>query len=134
MAFLDWSSELSVDFEEIDNDHKRLVEMLNFLSDAVTHAKEDAAIGQLLDDLLGYTMWHFRHEERLMQLHGYPGFLEHKMEHGELAEQATDLQERFQNGDRDVAGEALPFLKSWRAGHILGTDKKLGAFLSAKAQ
>jgi len=56
MAFLDWSSELSVDFEEIDNDHKRLVEMLNFLSDAVTHAKEDAAIGQLLDDLLGYTM------------------------------------------------------------------------------
>ena len=134
MAFMDWDPGLSVGFEEIDNDHMKLIEILNALSDAITETQEDAAIGQVLDDLLSYTMWHFRHEERLMQTHGYPEFLEHKTQHGDLAEQATGLQKRFQDGDRDVAAEALPFLKAWLGNHILGTDKKLGAFLSEKVQ
>ena len=137
MAFLDWSPELSVGFEEIDDDHKKLIEMLNALSDAATEAKgnrADAVVGQVLNELLSYTMWHFRHEERLMQTHGYPDFFEHKTQHGDLGEQATGLQKRFQDGNLDVAGEVLPFLKSWLADHILGTDKKLAAFLNDKAQ
>ncbi len=134
MAFLDWSPELSVGFEEVDDDHKMLIEMLNALSDAVTEAKENAVIGQVLDDLPAYTMWHFRHEERLMQAHGYPGFAGHKAHHEELAEQATGLQKKYQEGDSGVAREALPFLKTWLASHILGADKEMGAFLSAKVQ
>ncbi len=134
MAFLDWSPELSVGFEEIDNDHEKLVEMLNALGDAVTEAKEDAVVGRVLDDLLSYTMWHFRHEERLMQTHGYPEFLEHKRQHGDLGEKATGLQKKYQDGDRDVAAEALSFLKAWLTEHILGTDKKLAAFLSVTVQ
>jgi hemerythrin len=132
MAFLDWSPELSVGFEEIDNDHKKLIEMLNALSDAVSEVKGNAEIGQVLDDLLSYTMWHFRHEERLMQTNGYHEFSEHKTQHGDLAEQATGLKKRFEDGDPDAAGETLPFLKSWLANHILGTDKKLGAFLGTR--
>lgn len=134
MAFMDWGPELSVGFEEIDNDHKKLIELLNSLSDAVAMALEDAVVGQFLEDLLSYTMWHFRHEEQLMQTHGYPEFLEHETQHGKLAETVADLQRRYREAGQDVAAEAMSFTKAWLTNHVLGTDRKLGAFLSARVQ
>lgn len=133
MAFLEWSEDLSVGFAQIDDDHKKLITLVNDLADALAEGHASEAVEDVLENLLDYTAWHFRHEERLMQTYGYPGYLAHKTQHEELAQAAGDLHAKFLDGDPGVAEELLPFLKEWLTGHILGTDKETGRFLAEAA-
>ncbi|MBL6958263.1 MAG: hemerythrin family protein [Rhodospirillales bacterium] len=133
MAFIEWAPALSVGFDEIDEDHKKLVGIVNKLSDAVTEGQGTSVSGNIIEELLSYTSWHFRHEERLMQSHGDPSFFDHKQEHMDLLEKAADIKKRFDEGDQSVPEEMLPFLKDWLTHHILETDMKTGHFLADKA-
>lgn len=132
MSLIEWSDALSVGYAEIDEDHKKLVVMVNDLNDAVLGGKEQSTVEGILEELLEYTGWHFRHEERLMQQSEYPGYFEHKKEHENLVTQAVDLFKKYQDGDESVPGLLMPFLKDWLTNHILGTDMKTGAYLAAQ--
>lgn len=131
MSLIEWSDALSVGFDEIDEDHKKLVNIVNRLNTTVVDGEKQVEIEDILEELLEYTGWHFRHEERLMQESEYPGFLEHKKIHEDLVKQAVELFEKYQNGDDAVPGILMPFLKDWLAEHILGEDKKTGEYLAA---
>lgn len=131
MSLIEWSDALSVGFDEIDEDHKKLVNIVNRLNTTVIDGEKQVEIEDILEELLEYTGWHFRHEERLMQESEYPGFLEHKKIHEDLVKQAVELFEKYQNGDDAVPGILMPFLKDWLAEHILGEDKKTGEYLAA---
>jgi len=133
MAILEWSEALSVGFEEIDRDHRKLIDMLNDLDDAVASDRATDVVDRILDDLISYTAWHFRHEERLMQSYGDPAFFDHKTEHEKLVDTALALQTRFRDGEQRIPESLLAFLKDWLSGHILGTDKKTGRFLAENA-
>lgn len=132
MALIEWSEALSIGFDEIDQDHMKLVEIVNNLNDAVTGELAPENVARIFAELLSYTQWHFRHEERLMQTYGYQAFFDHKGEHDELMGRAAELNSRYQGGDESVPGALLPFLKEWLANHIQQTDKKLGAYLTEK--
>lgn len=132
MAFIDWSPALSVGFEEIDSDHRKLIDLVNRLSDAVSNEADMSVSGEIIEELISYTSWHFRHEERLMQNFGDPELLNHKQEHLNLLEQVSEIKQRFDNGDKGVPEEMLPFLKEWLTHHILETDMKTGHFLADK--
>ena len=45
MPLLEWNDTFSVGFEEIDNDHKQLIGIVNRLDDAITAGKEFAVVG-----------------------------------------------------------------------------------------
>lgn len=132
MALIEWSEELSVGFGEVDQDHRKLVEIVNSLAEAVSGEPAPAQVARVFAELLSYTQWHFRHEERLMQTHGYLGFFDHKAEHDRLLTQAAALNGKFQSGDTSVPEKLLPFLRDWLAEHILGADLKMGRYLAAK--
>ena len=131
MAYMEWSDALSCGFEEIDNDHRRLLELFNDLHASVEDELDVDHIGGIFEELLGYTSWHFRHEERLMQQYEYPDYFAHKEIHDELTGQAKGLYEEFAAGDASVPGKLLPFLKDWLTQHIMVTDKKTGQFIAA---
>lgn len=133
MAKLEWSDELSCSFEEFDTDHKRLIELYNNFHQSVDEGQDSDAVGDIFEELLSYTNWHFRHEERVMQEYEYEGYFEHKKIHEDLVAQATELYEKFLAGDVGVPGQLLPFLEKWLVEHILGTDKETGAYLAAQA-
>lgn len=133
MAVLEWTDALSVGFEEIDDDHKRLISIINKLSDATTANLGTGVAGEILDELVSYTDWHFRHEERLMQTFGYPEFFNHKQQHEELIEAVLGQQKKYLEGDPDVAKDILSFLGDWLTNHILGTDMETGHFLAEHA-
>jgi hemerythrin len=134
MAGLEWSDALSVGVEEIDEDHKKLVGMLNDLDAAVTAGHGTEVVGDILENLFSYTAWHFRHEERLMQTYGDPKFLDHKAEHEHLIASTEQFQAQYADGKLDVAADLLPFLKQWLTTHILGTDKATGMFLAGEME
>lgn len=132
MEQLLWNDSLSVGIDEIDKDHKHLLDLLNELIESLIEEKNKSEIEVVLDELLSYTSWHFRHEERLMQTFDYDGFINHKDEHATLIEQAVGLQEKFKTEGEGITPEVIQFLKDWLTNHILGTDSDLGHYLKSK--
>ena len=127
---LEWSDSYKVGIQEVDEQHKELVGMLNALHQAIVehHAKE--ASRKILDQLADYTRTHFLLEESLMRVTHYPGFEAHKQQHEELIRQVVDLQQKLDTGGATITFELLHFLKVWLAQHINETDKRFGAFFN----
>ncbi len=129
MKELIWDKALSVEVDEIDDDHRRLVELFNILGRAVTDGDSANYLKAVLDELISCTVWHFKHEERLMLKYGYEEFEAHKSEHDELIETALELQGKILQQGSQVSDDDIQFLEHWLTGHILAADMKLGAFL-----
>ncbi|HCV13382.1 MAG TPA: hypothetical protein DGC76_06760 [Candidatus Accumulibacter sp.] len=79
-----WDQILSVGVDEIDEDHRKLVDIFNILNHSVLDDESPEYIAAALAELINCTVWHFSHEERLMLKHRYEGIEEHKAEHQEL--------------------------------------------------
>ncbi|HET6513967.1 MAG TPA: bacteriohemerythrin [Thermodesulfovibrionales bacterium] len=132
MSLITWSNDLSVNIGSIDEQHKRLVSLVNSLHDAMSSGKGKEIMGKILDELIEYTKTHFATEERLMTAHTYPGYLTHKKEHDGLTKEVLSFHEDFKSGKSVVSVEIMRFLKDWLAKHIKGTDQKYGPFLISK--
>lgn len=131
MRELSWDKTLSVEVPEIDEDHRRLVDLYNILSRAVADGDAPEYVAAVAEELIACTVWHFRHEERLMLKHGYEGLAEHKEEHESLIASARELQQRLSEAGMPVGSEDVAFLERWLMEHIYGADMKMGAYLSA---
>lgn len=132
MALINWSENFSVNIKEIDEQHKKLISMVNELHEAMKGGKGKEALGSIFTGLIQYVGTHFAAEEKFMSLHAYPGFTAHKAEHIKLTQKALDLQKNFQQGAPVLTIEVMNFLKDWLQTHILETDKKYGKFLNSK--
>jgi hemerythrin len=132
MALIIWSEDLSVGIKEIDEQHKKLVQMLNELHDAMSAGKSTLVMGDLLAKLIAYTQTHFQKEESYMSKYAYADLPAHKTEHTALTQKALDVQKRYKEGTAMVSIEVLSFLKNWLTTHIQGTDKKYAPFLNSK--
>ncbi|MCW8827084.1 MAG: bacteriohemerythrin [Gammaproteobacteria bacterium] len=129
MKLLNWDETLSVQIDEVDEDHRRLIDLFNILNRSVAEGDSPIYIEAVLEELLSCTAWHFRHEERLMLQHAYDGLEEHKAEHKELIESAGELKKKFLQEGTSLTIEDIDYLERWLTGHILGTDMAMGAFL-----
>jgi hemerythrin-like metal-binding protein len=125
-----WGEILSVSVDEIDDDHRRLIELFNILNHAVIEGASPDYLAATLEELINCTAWHFSHEERLMLKLGYREAEQHKAEHRELIQSARQLQEQVLEADKRVAEKHIEFLERWLTEHILTTDLRMGAYLS----
>jgi len=126
---LAWDKTLSVAVKEIDDDHRKLLELFNLLGRAVEEEEATNYIDAVLEELISCTVWHFRHEERLMLKHSYEDFEEHKTEHQELIDSAKALQQKFRQGVKAISSEDMEYLEHWLTEHIFVADMELGSFL-----
>ena len=124
-----WDESLSVDGGEIDEDHRRLVDLFNILSRAVEEGDAAEYIDAVLEELVSCTIWHFRHEERLMLMYKYDGIEAHKDEHNDLIDSVRELQQKFHKENRLLTNEDIEYLEDWLTQHILGQDMRLGFYL-----
>jgi hemerythrin len=127
-----WNDALSVDVDEIDEDHRRLIDLFNILSHAVADGDSAEYIDAVLEELITCTIWHFRHEERLMLLYKYDGIELHKSEHQDLIDSVKELQQKFHKANKLLTNEDIEYLEDWLTGHIYGQDMKLGFYLLNK--
>ena len=130
MKDLVWGDILSVQVDEIDEDHRKLVNIFNILNHSVTEGDAPDYLEAVLEELINCTVWHFSHEERLMLKYGYEEIAEHKMEHQELIKSAKELQQKVLQAGKLVANEDIEFLEHWLTEHILTADMKLGSYLA----
>ena len=125
-----WGEILSVGVDEIDEDHRKLVDLFTLLSHAVQEGEHRDYLAAILTELVNCTIWHFSHEERLMLKHGYREIADHKEEHRELVKSAKALQQKILAADNAIVDEDIEYLERWLTAHILTDDMKMGDYLS----
>lgn len=131
-----WDDSLSVGIDEIDDDHKGLIDLFNQLyascsaSEGVLAAAEMDTLLKLLD----YTKSHFQREEKWMKKADYPDYNEHKELHDDLLIITLNFQEHLQSTEiHRITDETLEFLRSWIVHHIMESDKAFGNYLKLNA-
>ena len=117
----------------IDQEHKKLIDLLNELHDGTRREPRQGQARPVLDGLITYTATHFRTEEKYFAQINYPDTAAHKKEHENLTSQVLEVQKRFKSGETGTLSmEVMNFLKRWLITHIQGSDKKYGPHLIAK--
>jgi hemerythrin len=129
---IDWTDEFSVDIQEIDEQHKKLVNLINALYAALASKNPSNKVEAILDELVDYTRTHFAVEECLLRLFEYDGYDEHKAIHDKIVERVQAFQAQFKGGDQKVGMELLYFLKDWLMDHIHKVDKKYAPHLTSR--
>ncbi|MFP4556546.1 MAG: bacteriohemerythrin [Bacteroidales bacterium] len=124
MGFFTWKDSFAFGIESIDQDHKRLVEMIDELYSAMSQGKAKEVVNDIVAGLIDYTKVHFRREEMYMKSVGYNDFEEHKRVHREFVEKVHKFQNKLKEGRTNISVEVTTFLRDWLSEHILNTDKK----------
>jgi hemerythrin len=125
-----WNSSYSVNVKEIDEQHKKLLEMINNLADiTLSESKvptddERNKLENILNELIRYTEYHFSTEEDYFDEFDYENADSHKKEHKKFVEKIKEFMKRFRNKEASISFELINFLQDWLIDHIMGTDKK----------
>ena len=127
MALINWTSELEVGIPGIDDQHRRLVEIINRFDDAMRKGKGSRIMNEILKELVGYTQEHFAVEEREMELVGYEGLPKHQAMHRQLLQKIERFEFEYNQEGRRVTSEVQEFLKYWLTSHIMKDDKSFAA-------
>lgn len=131
-SYLEWKDEYSVGIDSIDQQHRRLVNLINQLHTAVTYSTGEEFEREALDELVDYTKTHFTYEEGLMEQNGYPDFDAHKAQHNQMIEKVGEVLAEYEKDQDTAMNNALSYLSDWLINHINGTDKQYSSFLIGK--
>lgn len=129
--FVQWTPQISVGIQEIDEQHKQLIQLLNKLFEVMLSKspERDRVAQQTLHEVVNYTKIHFAVEESLFRIFNYPGYDEHKGKHDQLKSQVDDITRRVQSGEKRIDTALLVFLRNWVTQHIMEEDKQYSGFL-----
>jgi hemerythrin-like metal-binding protein/PAS domain S-box-containing protein len=126
-----WTDALRIGVDAIDRDHQVLVALLN----RVRHeGRSDADLDEVIRELIDYTHYHFRREETVMEVCGYPELEKHRAHHRDLADQVMDLIEMWREStDPERHGHLYRFLQDWLFEHIMKVDAKISQYTKGKS-
>lgn len=128
---MEWTEELSVNVKEIDDQHRKLIALINKLHDAMKAGQGKVALEGTLQELADYTVYHFQTEEKYMQKFNYPRLPSHKTEHGAFVKKVVDFQKEFAENRLGLTLDLMNFLRDWVNHHIKETDKQYTATFRA---
>lgn len=100
-----WGVGYATGIESIDEQHKRMVNMINSLDSALQQGYSVSIMERIFEEIAAYTVEHFGYEEALFAKYHYPQEEAHVHEHQALATQAKQLQQQFKSGDAEVGPE-----------------------------
>lgn len=127
-----WSEDLTVGVEVIDQQHKGIFSRVNILLSAMAQGKGGNEVGTVVLFLSDYVIKHFRAEEDLMIRHNYDGYASQKAEHMKFIKDFSLLKNEFETHGitSPLALQTQQLLCDWLKNHIVIEDKKLGIFLN----
>ena len=124
MAIIQWNDKLSVKVKEIDDQHKKLIQLVCDLETAMGSGKGKDVLNKIIVELMNYTVYHFALEEKYMTQYRYADIQTHKAEHAKFIAEVTAFKKDFDSGVLGLSLKVLQFLSDWLKTHIMGTDQK----------
>ncbi|MBU1426654.1 MAG: bacteriohemerythrin [Gammaproteobacteria bacterium] len=126
-----WDAKYNTGVDVVDQQHQKLVELVNGLGAISAHLTSTEALGPILTELANYTVYHFNTEEDLMKQ--YEVDADHQDIHIKAHKHFTDqvmVAAKILMGSTDVNSQLvaplLKYLTNWLVQHILGSDARMG--------
>lgn len=130
---MEWNDGYSVGVAVFDDEHKKLIAILNDIETALGADIDKLALQRISDKLVDHTLMHLRHEEMYFDDWGYPEAAAHVAGHDKLRQQVFDYRKQiFDKDSRELALEMLNFLCNWLGQHIMIEDRQYGVYLRNK--
>jgi hemerythrin len=118
---MQWTEDLSVGVETIDNQRRELFIRINSLADAIRQGKCKCIIHGVITFFEDYAASHFSAEEAFMQHHAYPEYQLHRQQHARYLSSLSGLKhELAELGPSTVLSvRTTPVFIDWIVVHIL---------------
>ncbi len=121
---IEWDDKYNINISLIDEEHKKLIGIINKAVIAKQHKSNQETILEILNEMMTFALKHFTTEESYMIQFNYPEYQYHKEEHMDFSMKTLSYQSKVLDGDPYVANEILECLKQWMIIHIQVTDRK----------
>lgn len=127
--YIKWDSKFEIGIPVIDEQHKKLVHLCNSFYQALLKQEKGGAaweqtLSGTLRECVDYVQTHFKNEEMLMEVCGYPQFAEHKRIHDVFIKKVIETSHSFQDENTIAAAfKFVKFLYDWILSHIAHEDK-----------
>lgn len=127
-AIFPWNSNFETGIAEIDEQHRKLVDLLNILARKLAYGTDVHGLGEIFDELSAYAAHHFQTEEAIWREFLPTDELaeEHETSHHAFVTEVLKIRAAQEGLPSDQAIEEIVlFLTHWLAFHILESDKFL---------
>lgn len=131
---LAWDESFVLGIEEIDLQHKSIVEHFSSFSAAVQAGSAREVLAEMASFLVGYAQLHFVTEETYMQTYGYPGLADQRREHEEFSRDAEELVKRIQDegASRELAAALTGKMVRWVIQHVRNNDREMVNYIKTR--
>lgn len=119
-----WKPEYSVEVEIIDNQHKKFIDVIRNLYEAIQKNETDEKIEEIFDDLDEYIKIHFATEENYFKKFNYENSKEHKEEHESFKRKIKELTDNSKESKLKISFDLIDFLEDWLIDHLITQDQK----------
>lgn len=128
---LDWRNEWESGHDEIDQQHRELLNVGNRLINLSLETKDQQEILQQLDLLLDHIVRHFYFEEKLLESIGYPEQKQHSEIHKDLVAKAMKLKSSYENGKIKASAFFSFIIDDVILGHLIEEDTKFFGYIKS---
>lgn len=129
MEKISWTDKFSVGVERLDEQHRRLVGMINRLIDGHLAGEGGASLSELLADMAEYAREHLAMEEELLRRYRYPHLDAHLAGHDSFRENVAQFCLATNLGVEAIPENILRYLREWLLHHVLEDDMAYRPFL-----
>ena len=125
----EFTKDCMLNIEQLDNEHKRLFQMINEAISLVEHTDDISTISKnLIANLKDYAATHFAHEEAYMESINDPELILQKQQHASFTAKVNDfvLDTSSKEAAKKCLSDFLGYLVRWLYKHILSSDMMIG--------
>lgn len=126
-----WDESFSVHVKRCDEDHKKLLAIIQRLHESVVNNQGPVDTQGILAELLDYTETHFATEEGMLEQTKFPGLEMHCHQHQTFKDKLEELKKSFEYAPNDTALAVMEYLKNWLVRHIKMVDCQYSKHLNA---
>lgn len=133
MAIITWGEDFSVGVHDLDEQHKRLIKIINDLFALYAEKKfKSTDVTPIFQSLKDYSDEHLSTEEHYFILYNYPKQLQHVEQHNLYRAKMAELEANYNADNSEKTLFALnDFLNQWWTWHINHVDKEYTEYFNA---
>lgn len=124
-VWIDWEDSLSVGIDVIDTHHHYLLDLINDLYSVVIQKRGSREVAKLVKALEAYAKVHFRAEEQMMGVYGFPELAQQQQQHLGFESKVQEFYDELHDNPLVAQFDVLTYLRDWLIHHIRVEDAKL---------
>ena len=124
-VFIEWSPLYDTKHKIIDEQHRELVNIINdlYMSTIDQKINKNEAFINAAKRCIEYADYHFKTEEKIMDIINYSDAENHKAMHKSFYDEVVSQISKYQEGQPFIANKLVKYLKDWLLEHIAFRDK-----------